>query len=33
MQSGRSVEEELKELKQNWHTVKNIKIKEAKKHE
>jgi len=28
--SGRTVEEELKELKENWPTVKNMKIKEAK---
>lgn len=29
--SGRTVEEEFKELKENWGAVKNIKIKGAKK--
>lgn len=28
--SGRTVEQEFKELKENWHTVKNMKIKGAK---
>jgi hypothetical protein len=28
--SGRTEEEEFQELKENWHTVKDIKIKGAK---
>jgi len=31
--SGRTVEEELKELKENWHTIKDMKIKGAKNHD